>query len=228
MATSSVSGSSNNASIQALLDEVNNRQTKSASTNSVTQDRFLTLLTTQLRNQDPLNPMDNAQMTSQLAQISTVDGIEKLNATLQKMLTGSTDAQAMQAAALVGHQVMVAGSGLTLTDAGAVGGVELTAAADRVTVTIKDANGLLIKTVPLGDLEAGVHDFAWDGTNNAGAKVTTGAYRISVAAERGGEKVDATALQLAQVNSVSRTGQDLSLDVAGFGQLTMADIKQLF
>jgi flagellar basal-body rod modification protein FlgD len=71
------------------------------------QDRFLKLLTTQLKNQDPLNPMDNAQMTSQLAQISTVDGIEKLNATLQKMLSSSNEPEAMQASALVGHQVMV-------------------------------------------------------------------------------------------------------------------------
>ena len=82
-ATSSPSGLS-----QTLLDSVNRTAGKTArSATTEAQDRFLKLLTTQLKNQDPLNPMDNAQMTSQLAQISTVDGIEKLNATLQKLLS---------------------------------------------------------------------------------------------------------------------------------------------
>ena len=78
-ATSGIAGTT-----QSLIDSVNGTaSTKTTSTTADTQDRFLKLLTTQLKNQDPLNPMDNAQLTSQLAQISTVDGIERLNATLQ-------------------------------------------------------------------------------------------------------------------------------------------------
>jgi flagellar basal-body rod modification protein FlgD len=110
------------------------------------QNRFLKLLTTQLKNQDPLNPMDNAQMTSQLAQISTVDGIEKLNATLQKLVASSVDGEAMQAANLVGHQVMVAGSGLQLGDNGAVGGLSSMHRRMQVTVSVKDPNGSSMRT----------------------------------------------------------------------------------
>lgn len=230
MATNSVTSAGTSPAIQALLDSVNTSSgtTASKSTTNAAQDRFLKLLTTQLKNQDPLNPLDNAQMTSQLAQISTVDGIEKLNATLQQILANNADAQTMQAAALVGKTVMVAGNNLTLTSAGAVGGVELASAADQVTVTIKDANGLVVKTLNLGSRPAGVNDFSWDGTNDAGTAAVAGNYSISVAAKQGQDKVTAAALQLAQVNSVARDAQGLSLDMGALGKLSLADIKQLF
>ena len=220
--------STGSAATQALLDSVNGTKKKATSATADAQDRFLKLLTTQLKNQDPLNPMDNAQMTSQLAQISTVDGIEKLNATLQKLLSSSVDAEAMQASALVGHQVMVAGSGLQLTDTGAVGGVELAANADRVTVTIKDANGIVMNTVDLGKLDAGVHNFVWDGKTDAGVKAVNGAYDISVAATRGADKVTSTALQLSGVQNINRSSQGVSLNLGALGLVTMNDIKQIF
>jgi flagellar basal-body rod modification protein FlgD len=213
---------------QALLDSVNGTAKKAASTTTDAQDRFLKLLTTQLKNQDPLNPLDNAQMTSQLAQISTVDGIEKLNATLQKLLSSSVDAEAMQAAALVGHQVMIAGNGLTLGDAGAVGGIELGSAADQVSVTIKDVNGIVMNTVNLGKLDAGVSNFTWDGNNDAGVRAVNGAYSIAVAATRGTEKVAATALQLAGVQNINRGSQGVSLNLGSSGLVTLSDIKQIF
>jgi len=216
-------------STQALIDSING--TTGAKAKSITgdaQDRFLKLLTTQLKNQDPLNPMDNAQMTSQLAQISTVDGIEKLNATLQKLVSSTVDAEAMQAATLVGHQVMVAGNGLNLADAGAIGGIELDAAADRVTVTISDSNGIVMNTVNLGALSTGVHNFTWDGKNDAGVRAVNGAYSISVSAVRGAEKVAASALQLTGVQSINRSSQGVTLDLGQLGLANMSDIKQIF
>ena len=225
MATNVTTG---NAITQALLDSTNGKATKAANATTDTQDRFLKLLTTQLKNQDPLNPMDNAQMTSQLAQISTVDGITKLNATLQQLLTSSVDAQTMQAAALVGHQVMVAGSGLQLSSAGAVGGVELSANADQVTVTIKDANGIVMDALNLGKLDAGVHNFTWDGKTSAGVQAVTGSYSISVAATQGSNNVTATALQLAGVQNVNQSSQGASLNLGALGLVTMNEIKQIF
>jgi len=120
---------------------------KSGSKDTVAEskDTFLKLLTTQLQNQDPLNPMDNAQMTSQLAQISTVDGITKLNATLQSMFSSVADSQTLQAAALVNRVVLVPGKGLMLHEKKSAGGVELEGPADRVTVNIADANGLPVR-----------------------------------------------------------------------------------
>ena len=76
------------------------------------QDRFLKLLVTQMKNQDPLNPLDNAQVTTQLAQISTVNGIEKLNATIEAMASSFTSGQSLQAATMIGKDVLVPGSTL--------------------------------------------------------------------------------------------------------------------
>ena len=82
----------NDSSIFDQINSANNRGTTTKAEDQ--QTKFLTLLTTQLKNQDPLNPMDNAQMTSQLAQISTVDGIERLNATLASMMSSTSETQA--------------------------------------------------------------------------------------------------------------------------------------
>lgn len=216
------------SSAQALVDAANGSGSKAASATTEAQNRFLKLLTTQLKNQDPLNPLDNAQVTSQLAQISTVDGIEKLNATLQKLLTSSVDGEAMQAAALVGHQVMVAGRGLTLGDQGAVGGLELKSAADQVVVTIKDSNGIVMRTLNLGELAAGTSNFSWDGKTDAGAQAVNGSYGISILAKRGSEKIEVSPLELAGVISINRSSQGVTLDLGQLGLARLADVKQIF
>ena len=77
-------------------------------------DRFLKLLVTQMRNQDPLNPLDNAQVTTQMAQISTVTGVDKLNAGIEKLSQSLLSAQSLQSAGVIGHQVLAAGSTLSL------------------------------------------------------------------------------------------------------------------
>ena len=108
----------------------------SAADTTVTADRFLKLLVAQMKNQDPLSPMDNAQVTSQMAQINTVSGIEKLNNTVAGLATQFTQLQAIQGASLVGHDVVVPGNGLQITNAVGEGGFELTAPADQVKVEI--------------------------------------------------------------------------------------------
>ena len=120
-----------------LLTSYNTKNTAKTAADDP-QDRFLKLLVTQMKNQDPLNPLDNAQVTSQLAQISTVNGIEKLNTTLQAMANGFTAGQSLQAAGMIGHNVLVPGSALQLTGGNGAFGVDLAQPADDVKVTIKD------------------------------------------------------------------------------------------
>mgnify|MGYP000896395721 CR=1 FL=1 len=224
--TTAVQQSASSSPAQAIYASLNGAQ-KTDSKEISPQDRFLKLLVTQLRNQDPLNPMDNAQMTSQMAQISTVDGIEKLNATLKMILEGSNENQAMQAAALVGHGVLVPGAGMALTGGMAIGGIELDEPADRVTVTIKDANGLAVRTLELGGLEAGSRAFSWDGKTDSGAQAADGAYSISVNALRGGAQVAGKPLQLGMVSSVVRTNDGASLNVGALGVFKMTDVRQI-
>ncbi len=225
MATTAAASASNPT--QALYASLNAVREKTDAKDISPQDRFLKLLVTQLKNQDPLNPMDNAQMTSQMAQISTVEGIDKLNATLQMILNGSNENQAMQAAALVGHGVLVPGTGLALTGGMAIGGIELDEPADRVTVTVKDANGIAVKTLELGGRDAGSHCIGWDGKTDSGARAVDGAYSISVVAQRGDAKGGARTLELGMVSSVARTSQGVSLNVGALGNVRMSDVREI-
>jgi flagellar basal-body rod modification protein FlgD len=143
-------------------------------------------------------------------------------------MSSSFDSETMQAAAMIGRNVMVAGSSLQLTDAGAVAGLQLDGFADKVTVTVKDSNGLAVRTLNLGDLDAGLNNYTWDGLTNTGAKAVNGSYGIDVEATRAGIKVGATALQLSTVQSVTRSSSGLTIDVGSLGKLSMADIKQIF
>jgi len=194
-----------------------------------TEDRFLKLLVTQLKNQDPLNPLDNAQMTSQMAQISTVNGIEKLNTTLQSLISNSNDAQKMQAAALVGKGVLVPGSGVALQAANgpAYAGFDLADAADSATVTINDANGITIRTIKLGSMKAGTQTFQWDGKSDSGAVAADGAYTFKVSAKLGAAPVDATALQIGMVTSIMNSSQGVGLNVGSLGTFKMTDVKEI-
>lgn len=191
------------------------------------QTRFLTLLTTQLRNQDPMNPMENAELTSQLAQMSTVDGIERLNSMFQKFVDSQQSAEAMQAAALVGRGVLVEGKGLILTDAGGVGGFELSEPADSVKLTIYDGSGIEVDTIELRGLEAGSHNYVWDGVTPSGEQAATGMYTVTVSATRGDEKVRATTLEFGQVTGVIRGARSTDLQVGSLGIFKFDDIKQI-
>jgi flagellar basal-body rod modification protein FlgD len=221
---------------QSLIDSVNGKSSSSSSTSgssstanamSEAENRFLKLLTTQLKNQDPLNPMDNAEVTSQMAQISTVSGIEKLNTTLKTLLQGTIDSQTTQAASLVGNAVMVPGTSLVLSKSAGVGGLLLDSDADAVKVTISDANGIVQRTLNLGDLAAGLHNFTWDGKTDAGAQAADGNYSIKVEATAGKDKVTATALNLGVVRSVITNANGFTLDLGSQGMFNMDDVKQI-
>lgn len=221
--TSSVSSNSVQDWYSSL--SANQATTASASKTEDQQTRFLTLLTTQLKNQDPLNPMDNAQTTSQLAQISTVTGIEKLNTTLNKMMTGNQTSDALQAANLVGHSVLVEGNQLKLSSSAAVGGFQLDKAASNVTVTILDKNGATVQTIELGAQEEGVNEFVWDGASTNGTAMADGSYTVKISAQDKDGSVDATSLELATVGAVVTSGSDLQVDVGRLGRVSMSDIK---
>jgi flagellar basal-body rod modification protein FlgD len=191
------------------------------------QDRFLKLLVTQLQNQDPLNPMDNAQITTQMAQLSTVSGIEQLNTTLSNL----SQTQASQAASLIGHSVVAPGSFINLVSSngvtGGVGGVELPQNADNVTVTILDSANQPIKTIQLGKQTAGDNLFTWDGTTDAGTAAAAGPYTFSVAATSGGTAITPVSLAAGAVNSILMTSTGPQLSVSGLGNLNMSDVKEI-
>ncbi len=191
------------------------------------QDRFLKLLVAQLKNQDPLNPMDNAQITSQMAQISTVSGIDKLNTTLQTLAASFNAGQSLQATSMIGHSVLATGNVIGFEGGSAVGGLELAAAADAVTVSIRDASGQLLRRVDLGAQDSGVLSFRWDGTTDTGASVAAGSYSFAVAAIQGGKTVEATTLSAGLVAGVTTGKSGITLNVNGIGTVALSDVKRV-
>lgn len=212
-----------------LLASMNPASPSGASnTTQASQDRFMTLLVTQMKNQDPLNPLDNAQLTSQLAQLSTVTGIDKLNSTVQALMASSQSSQSLQAASMIGRAVLVPGSSTTLTDSKALFGVELAEPADALQVTITDASGNTVRTLNLGAKAAGSTALNWDGSTNSGGTAPDGSYQVQVSALRGGQASSATSLAFAEVNSISMTKQGVQLNLSGaVPAATLADVRQI-
>jgi flagellar basal-body rod modification protein FlgD len=186
------------------------------------QDRFLKLLVAQMKNQDPLNPMDNAQVTTQMAQIQTVSGIERLNGSVEALSGHFTQMQALQGASLVGRDVVVAGDWLSTNDTGLVqGGFELPAAADSVKVEILNGAGLVIDTIDVGALGSGRHGFEW--LPAEGIDPTTGD-RFRVVARSGANVLAATPLTRDRVDAVV-AGNELTLELRRAGSVAYADIR---
>jgi flagellar basal-body rod modification protein FlgD len=204
-----------------------NQAGKQTSAAAEMQDRFLKLLVTQMKNQDPLNPLDNAQVTTQLAQISTVTGVDKLNQTLTSMSNAFLASQSLQASNLIGHSVLAGGNTLLLQNATAVGGVQLTEPADQLTITIRGSAGEIVKTLNLGAQDAGLHNFHWDGSTDAGGRATDGKYSVEATAVRAGKKIAAQTMGVGLVQSVSLGGSDVQLNTFGLGAISLNQVKQI-
>jgi flagellar basal-body rod modification protein FlgD len=187
-----------------------------------TSDRFLKLLVAQLQNQDPLSPMDNAQVTSQMAQINTVTGISQLNTTMEGLTSQFTALQAMQGASLVGHEVLIEGNKLTMNEGSAEGAFELVGAADAVKVEVMSASGQVIDTLNLGAETSGKHTFTWA---PATAPASTAGLTFKVTATAGTKAVASTALMADEVTAVSTSGTMLNLELKHNGTQPYSKVK---
>ena len=193
------------------------------------QDRFLTLLVTQMRNQDPLNPMDNAEVTTQLAQISTVSGIDKLNNAIEGMAQGLLAAQSLQAGGLIGRGVLAPGSALVLEGGQAKAGVtpgQPGRPRGGRTSSAKRASGSPRSI--WAPRPAGTLTFAWDGKTAAGASAPDGRLHLR---GRGGpgrtQGRGGAASGFGRVQSVTLGAQDLQLNTYGLGSLGMSSVAQI-
>jgi len=223
------------------MDSVQTTNTQATATGNATattgkkeeldpQERFLKLLVTQMQNQDPLKPLDNAEVTSQLAQISTVTGIEKLNDTLQILLSDIEDSRTIEAAALVGRNVLVPGTTMSLDNGVANAGFELPQSVGELSVTILDGSGIAVRNIELGEQSAGIKTFAWDGITDSGTAAANGDYSFVVSAKalEGDNDVTPDRLTLGSVNSVSPGEHDAVLDMGKLGLIGFSDVKQIF
>jgi flagellar basal-body rod modification protein FlgD len=192
-------------------------------------DRFLKLLVAQMKNQDPLNPLDNAQVTSQMAQINTVTGINGLNDTVKQLLNQFGAMESLQASQLTGRNVLVTGNELKMDAEGtaAIGGVELPAAADNVKVEIRDASGNVMRTLTLGKTEGGITRFSWDGKTDAGEQVAAGNYSFTAKAAYGATEIEGAPLVARKVEAVTRSSGSTQLVLVGGARVAYGDVKEI-
>ena len=184
-------------------------------------DRFLKLLVTQLKNQDPLNPMDNAQLTSQMAQINTVSGIEKLNESVKGLGAQFLQAQAVQGAAMIGRQAWVEGDRLVAADGVARGGFDLPANASSVQVEVVGPGERVLDTVDLRAQPAGRGSFQW----NVPSGVDAGSLSFRLVAMAGAAKLGATPYSIDTVSSVSTGPNGLTVGLARLGDTEFSKVK---
>ena len=174
-------------------------------------DRFMKLLVAQLNNQDPMNPMDNAEMTSQMAQINTVSGIQNLNETVQSLSGQFASMQLLQGTAMIGHDVLTSGNSMSVQDGVAKGALELPSNADTVTVQVRSPGGQLLDTINLGPKGAGRHNFEWDASSYSGAGDPT----FKVIASQGGQTVSAKTLGRDTITAVGSDGTGMTVTLKG-------------
>ncbi len=188
------------------------------------EDRFLKLLVAQLANQDPMNPMDNAQMTSQMAQISTVSSVEKVNQSVSGLAVQLASMQALQASSLVGRDVMVEGNRLAIHDGKAAGAVDLDLPADKVVIDILSAGGQVIESFDLGARDAGRQPFAWDARHHTDAEGLS--YRVT--ASKGKAVVTQRTMVQDQVVSVGSDNGAMLVQLRSLGNVGYDSVKTIF
>ncbi|WP_233851714.1 flagellar hook assembly protein FlgD [Paraburkholderia sp. HD33-4] len=213
MTTNTTIGSSGTTVSQTLLDTMNGTSSSSSATGSTSstsgtsasdlQNTFLQLLVAQMKNQDPTNPMDSSQMTSQLAQISTVQGISQLNTSLSSLSTQLSAGQQSQAALLIGSTVLATGNSITVASGKANEfGVTLANSVSDLQVVVKNSAGTIVNTIDLGKQSAGTIPVGWTPTDTAGNTLPDGTYTITATGTINGQQATATTLTGATVESV--------------------------
>lgn len=192
------------------------------------QERFMSLLVAQLKNQDPLKPMDNAAVTSQMAQLNTVTGINNLNTSMEAMTASIASQQSLQATNMLGRTVLSEGSDLSLSEGTSTGVIDMRQTADAVNVNILSSSGDVVQSINIGPLNKGKHAFNWDGTKADGGIAQNGTYKYEIVASAAGKDADAQALTQSQVLGVRNTPTGAVLLTNGGGELSLKDVKEIF
>lgn len=190
---------------------------------------FMTLMTAQLKNQDPLNPTDSNQFLSQLAQLSTVSGITSMNTTMTNLSSSLLSSQALSSATLVGHGILTAASKAQYTAGQPLSGaVQVPEGASSITMTITDKSGAVVRHITATP-GAGLQPFSWDGTTDGGASAASGTYNVGVSAIVNGRSQAATTLLNGTVTSVTLDagGGGVTLNTPELGPVALSSVNQI-
>ncbi|NOQ78669.1 MAG: hypothetical protein GQ546_04645 [Gammaproteobacteria bacterium] len=214
----------------AIYDNLGLSRSNEPKVEASKEDQFMQLLIAQLKNQDPLEPQENGEFLSQLAQFETAAGAEELQKSFDNFSANMMSASALQASSLVGRSVLAPG-GIAQLEAGqnVTGQVDLSSSTTNLTLEITDAAGQLVKTIPMGTQAAGEVNFSWDGTDQNGNYLPPGGYRVQAIADVGSEQIAQEVLVSAKVDSVTigQGGQGMQLNLAGLGSIDFSAVREI-
>lgn len=211
------------------IEQILNPQ-KAASKNRLGQEDFLRLMIAQVQNQDPLDPKTNGDFMAQMAQFSTSDGIQGMQKSLEGLTNSLQSNQALQASAMVGRKVLVNTDLLSLGSEGGVkGAADIPAGVSNLNVSIFDSNNNIVKTFPLDETKQGFQEFEWNGNNESGERMPAGKYTMKLTGQYDNQEVELITYGGANVDSVSlgAQGQDVKLNLAGIGVVSLSEIRQI-
>lgn len=200
---SSTSNSSNGSS-SALSSALN-----------ITPADFLTLITTQLKDQNPLQPTDPTQFLSQLEQMSQVSSMQSMQTSLSGLQTSLQSTQMANGASMLGQTVLAPSTTAMLDSSGGTvtGAVSAASGAKSVTVTVTNSSGALVNTLQVAPATSGLTNFTWNGTTSSGAAAPAGQYTIAATSSDGLTSTTLTPLVAAKVTSVTVDSSTQALDV---------------
>jgi len=190
---------------------------------------FLTLLIAQIKNQDPMSPMDASTMTAQMSQLNMVSSMGTMNTSMQAMLSQMQSANFMNQAALIGHSPMVAGSSINYSGGEVMLGANLANPLQGVVATIKDASGNIVGTADLGNLNSGMTNFIFDGVDASGEAMPNGIYRVEISGKNNaGANESPTPYVGSPVVSILKEGNlgEAMLKLADGRSIKASDVKQ--
>ncbi|MFK8332769.1 flagellar hook assembly protein FlgD [Pseudomonas sp. BJa5] len=194
------------------------------------KDAFLQLLVTQMKNQNPLDPQENGEFVAQLAQFSSLEGIQTLNDSVANIGGAFLSSVALQASSLVGRNVVVqTDKAVVDTSKEMRGSVNLTSSSTATTVGIYDSDGELVRTLDLGSQKGGRVDFTWDGKDSDGAVAPAGTYSFKASGTIEGVATTMTTNLPASVSSVTMgsNGSEMMLNLAGLGSIGLSKIQSI-
>jgi len=211
-------------------DSLGNAISSASGGQALGKDAFLQLLVTQLKNQDPLNPQDNSAFVAQLAQFSSLEGIQTLNTSVNNISSSFQSSQALQASSMVGRSVIApATQAVVDTSKTFTGTAVVPSAVSDVTLKITDSSGAVVRTIDLGRQAAGNAAFTWDGKNDAGTLLSSGTYTFNASAPINGTATALTTNLPATVSSVTlgQNGGEMMLNLAGVGSVALSKVQTI-
>jgi len=219
----------NPANAPDVLSKYRLDQEQTGNSNELGKNEFMELMIAQLKNQNPLEPQNNGEFISQLAQFSSLEEMQSLSGSVDDVVSQFRSTQALQASAMVGRTVLAPSDIGVLGAAGEISGnVEVPATTSGLRVSIENQVGERIRQIDLGSQQAGVTKFNWDGKDGNGNSLPPGPYRIVAEASYPDGQQQLGTMVSANVDSVSLgQGGSVTLNLAGMGSIALSDVKQI-